>query len=274
MRELINFGYVVTSVSSLFKPNSSLLYKNVPSDVAIFLNSFLCENSIFSIPCTELNMVFIVVKPDARYMDNHLGTKTMFKRGCQTYSITINNVKMVFISSNLFDTYESEIRINGLAELFVHVLESVYEYLNEVNNSSTVFFPYNKQSQFFSNIILSSFMMSCVVEIDKILGIHEELLEATTIALYTVGKHIFYKDKIIVYGFIAATAKNFFKFRDLLNDDGLLNGRKLSIFESMTYLIGKYGILNYINEFEFIDFVQVYKENQLDDRDEEDDIND
>ena len=77
-----------------------------------------------------------------------------------------------------------------------------------------------------------------------------------------------------VDGFIAATTKNFFKFRDLINDDGLLNSRKLSIFESMTYLIGRYGILNYINEFEFIDFVQAYKENELDDRDEEDDIND
>ena len=64
MRELAYFGYVVSNVSLLFKPNSSLLYKNVQSDVSIFLNSFLCENSIFSIPCNELNMVFIVVKPD------------------------------------------------------------------------------------------------------------------------------------------------------------------------------------------------------------------
>lgn len=274
MRELINFGYVVTSVSSLFKPNSSLLYKNVPSDVAIFLNSFLCENSIFSIPCAELDMVFIVVKPDEHYMDMALGETNMFKDGYQTYSITINNIKMVFISSDLFDTHDHDVRINGLTELFTHILESLYSYLNEVNSSSSIFFQYSNPSQAYNNIIMSSLIMACVVEIDKILGIHEELLNAADIALYHMGMHILYKEKMPVGGFIAATTKNFFKFRDLINDDGLLNSRKLSIFESMTYLIGRYGILNYINEFEFIDFMQEYKENELDDRDEEDDIDD
>lgn len=273
MRELINFGYAATSVSSLFKPNSSLLYKNVPSDVAVFLDSFLCENSIFSIPCAELDMVFIVVKPDAHYIDIALGKTDMFKGGYQTYSITINNIKMVFISSDLFDTHDHDVRINGLTELFTHVLESLYSYLNEVNNSSSIFFQYGNQSQAFSNIVMSSLIMACVVEIDEILGIHEELLNAADIALYHMGMHILYKDKISVDGFIAATTKNFFKFRDLLNDDSAL-GRKLSMFESMTYLIGRYGILNYINEFEFIDFMQEYKENELDDRNEEDDTDD
>lgn len=270
MRELAYFGYVVSNVSLLFKPNSSLLYKNVPSDVSIFLNSFLCENSIFSIPCNELNMAFIVVKPDAHYMDIALGKTNMFKGGYQTYSITINNIKMVFISSELFDTHDHDVRINGLSELFTHILESLYSYLNEVNNSSSIFFQYGNQSQAFSNIVMSSLIMACVIEIDEILGIHEELLNAADIALHNMGMHILYKDKMPVDGFIAATTKNFFKFRDLRNDDNVLC-RKLSMYESIEYLIGKYGILNHIDEFEFIDFMKEYKENEFDDHDEEDD---
>ena len=73
-----------------------------------------------------------------------------------------------------------------------------------------------------------------------------------------------------VDGFIAATTKNFLKFRDLRNDDNVLC-RKLSMYESIEYLIGKYGILNHIDEFEFIDFMKEYKENEFDDCDEEDD---
>ena len=33
---------------------------------------------------------------------------------------------MVFISSELFDTHDHDVRINGLSELFTHILESLY----------------------------------------------------------------------------------------------------------------------------------------------------
>lgn len=238
-----SYELAINKLVNLFSTNTSLLNKGAPPVVRPFIDFYIKGSPLFYSINEGLNTIYIVLKSDEQLLScikkHEYSNVFTDSRGVE--HARANGYNIVFISSELFDTTEKEVRVSMFEDLFKYFIFSYID-SDKLIDSGYVFT--GSHFQHIRNLIMSSFAMICVSKINNILAIPDELLEAMGIAIDNLKS-------TTIDGIVKMNRNNLMKYNSIL-DDAYNKARKMNI-PVVDYLLRDFAILNYIDEIEFED---------------------